>query len=256
MTEFAQSQFWHAASGMPKAVFAGQSVSVVDKHQPRHLPYLQQNLALHVADDAQAVQLNRMQLLTQLKPFGAQRLSWLNQTHSTDVYVETAVPTLTLRDGDGLVTTEQGVALVMMTADCLPIVVSNEQGTEVACLHAGWRGLANGVVEATIAQMQSKASYAWIGAAISQENFEVGAEVKAQFEQLSADFADDFKAKSNGKYLADLYAIATKKLQALGVGQVFGADLCSYADQERFYSYRRNAQTGRMATFVFISASC
>lgn len=256
MTDFNQSNFWCAATGMPKGVFAGQTVSIVDVTQPIVEPYLQQNLALHVKDNAAQVQHNRAQLLQQLQPYGAKQLSWLNQTHSTTVYVVDDVPRLQLQDGDGLVTQQQGIGLVMMTADCLPIVVSNAAGTEVACIHAGWRGLVDGVIEATINTMQSQPSVAWIGAAISQANFEVGAEVKARFENISPSFAEDFIAKPNDKYLADLYAIATKKLNALGVQQVTGADRCSYAETDKFYSYRRHPQTGRMATFVFISASC
>lgn len=253
--QFEQSNFWYAATGMPKGIFAGQTVSIVDNQAPVIEPYLQQNLALHVQDDAARVQQNRAQLLQQLQRYGAKQLSWLNQTHSTTVYTVDAVPQLQLQDGDGLVTQHKGIGLVMMTADCLPIVVSNAEGTEVACLHAGWRGLADGIIEATLAKMQSQASFAWIGAAISQPNFEVGTEVKARFESLSAEFSEDFIAKPNGKFLADLYAIATKKLKALGVQHVTGADRCSYAEKDKFYSYRRHVQTGRMATFVFISAN-
>ena len=253
MKDFSHSLYWYAAQGMPMGVYAGQTRSIVDTAQAITLPYLQQNLALHVKDDAQSVQHNRMRLLQQLKPYGAKRFAWLNQTHSTTVYTETAQPVLHLRDGDGLVTCEKGVALMMMTADCLPIVIANADGSEVACAHAGWRGLADGVLEATAAKMQTEPCYAWIGAAISQPNFEVGAEVKAKFESLRADFSEQFEAKANDKYLADLYAIATKKLQALGVKHITGADRCSYAENDVFYSYRRSATTGRMATFVFIA---
>lgn len=256
MTDFHQSKLWHAASGMPKGIFAGQTVSIVDPQQAQQLPYLQQNLALHVGDDAQQVQANRARLLQVLKPYGVSRLCWLNQTHSTTAYVVDQAPTLSLRDGDGLLTSEKGVGLVMMTADCLPIVVADADGKEVACIHAGWRGLADGVIEATLAKMKTQPTIAWIGVAISQKNFEVGAEVKARFGALDEAFNDAFIAKDNGKYHADLYAIATQKLLALGVITVTGADQCSYEDSARFYSYRRNSQTGRMATFVFISANC
>lgn len=256
MTKFFESLFWHASHSMPKGVFAAQTLSIVDQHKPVVAPYLQQNLALHVGDDAKYVQYNRMHLLEQLQDYGVNRLVWLNQTHSTTVYVEDAVPHLLLRDGDGLVTQEKGVALVMMTADCLPIVVSNQEGTEIACLHAGWRGLADGIIESTLSNMQTSGYSAWIGAAISQPNFEVGEDVRQRFVTLNSDYQDDFMATDNGKFLADLYSIARKKLKALGVSNVSGADRCSYAEIDQFYSYRRQAHTGRMATFVFISASC
>ena len=256
MTDFNQSRFWHAAIGMPKGIFAGQTLSIVDSEDVHELPFLQQNLALHVGDDSQHVQQNRSHLLQALKPFGVNRLVWLNQTHSTIAHVVEQTPVLTLKDGDGLVTSQKGIGLVMMTADCLPIVVSNDDGSEVACIHAGWRGLADGIIEATVAKMNTQPSHAWIGAAISQKNFEVGPEVKARFVELNAEFANAFIEKDNGKYLADLYKLATLKLKALGVEQVTGADQCSYDDAEKFYSYRRAATTGRMATFVFISANC
>lgn len=254
--QFVQSDFWQAASGLPKGVFAGQTLSIVDPTQPIVEPYLQQNLALHVGDDATQVQKNRTRLLQQLQSYGATQLIWLNQTHSRIAHEITDKIQLELLDGDGLVTEQKGIGLVMMTADCLPIVVSNQTGSEVACIHAGWRGLADGIIEATVAKMKTQPSYAWIGAAISQPNFEVGAEVKAHFEGISAAFTEDFIAKDNGKYLGDLYAIATKKLTALGVQQVSGADRCSYEEVDKFYSFRRHSQTGRMATFVFISSNC
>lgn len=255
MTNFFESAFWHASHCMPKGVFAAQTFSIIDQQKPIIEPYLQQNLALHVGDKTKQVQSNRIHLLEQLQAYGVNRLVWLNQTHSTTVYRENAEPSLRLRDGDGLVTQEKGVALVMMTADCLPIVISNQDGTEIACLHAGWRGLADGIIESTVSKMQTPGFSAWIGAAISQQNFEVGAEVKAKFEAINADYANDFLPKQNGKFLADLYSIAIKKLNALGVKAVSGADRCSYAEKQYFYSYRRQAHTGRMATFVFISAN-
>ncbi len=250
---FNQQPYWQAATGLPQQVFAGQTLAIVAPEQEIPQPYLQQNFALHVGDDAQAVQHRRSQLLQQLQPFGLERLQWLNQTHSTVAYPIDDMLSLTLQDGDGLVTQQQGVALMMMTADCLPIVVSNAQGSEVACLHAGWRGLANGIIEATIAKMQTSASVAWMGAAISQTHFEVGSEVKDAFISQHTAFADYFIAKENGKYLADLYAIARYKLKALGVESVSGGERCSYAESDKFYSYRRHAITGRMATFVFIA---
>ena len=140
----------------------------------------------------------------------------------------------------------------MMTADCLPVVLGNADGTEVANLHAGWRGLAGGIIENTIATMQTQPTWAWLGACISQPCFEIGAEVKQAFcEKYPLEFA--FKAgEQAGKYYADLYAIARYILEQHGVTLVSGGDQCTYTQTEDYFSYRRNAKTGRMATFVFM----
>lgn len=258
MIDFSQSQYWHTATGLPKTVYAGQTLAIVDESQSFIVEnfltgFGQQNFGLHVGDNAQLVQNNRMQLLQRLEPFGVKRLQWLNQTHSTTAYPVNDLVNVALLDGDGLVTKQAGVALMMMTADCLPIVVSNAHGDEVACLHAGWRGLANGIIERTIAKMQSPATTAWIGAAISQKHFEVGVDVRDTFIRLNSGYAEDFLDQGHEKYLGNLYSIATKKLKALGVHSVTGADQCSFSEEGRFYSYRRHAKTGRMATFIFIT---
>ncbi|MEB3767629.1 peptidoglycan editing factor PgeF [Acinetobacter sp. MD2] len=240
-------------AGLPTGVYVGQT----KLQHPQCLPSLQPdlagfNLALHVQDDPARVQQHRMQLLQDFMPFGVQKLTWMTQTHSTichtvneQVYFEPLV-------GDGLVTQQKAHALLMMTADCLPVVLGNADGTEVANLHAGWRGLAGGIIENTVATMQSQPTWAWLGACISQPNFEIGAEVKAAFcSKYPLEFA--FKAgQQDGKYHADLYAIARYILQQQGLSLVLGGDACSYAQTEDYFSYRRNAKTGRMATFVFM----
>lgn len=250
------SNLWLTAQGLPSTIYAGQTLSMIDASMDQVQPYLQFNLALHVGDDAAQVQQNRSHLLNALAPLGAIALHWLSQTHSIiahriDANINNNI-TPQLLEGDGLVTSEHGAVLMMMTADCLPIVLSNADGTEVACLHAGWRGLANGIIEATVKRMHSQPTHAWLGAAISQQHFEVGAEVKATFVQENADFESDFLAQADGKFLADLYSIARKKLTALGVSHVSGGTHCTYAEVDKFYSYRRQAVTGRMATFIFI----
>ena len=143
---------------------------------------------------------------------------------------------------------------MMMTADCLPVVLGNADGSEVANLHAGWRGLAQGIVENTITAMQSQPTWAWLGAAISQPNFEIGTEVKlafcAKYPELETAFQDSEKV---GKFYADLYAIARYILKQQGVETVLGGDQCSYQQTDEYFSYRREAKTGRMATFVFMA---
>lgn len=249
---FAQQPLWIAATGLPANVYAGQTLAIVDAAAAQLAPYLQFNLALHVGDQPQAVQARRMQFLAALAPYGGKSLHWLNQTHSTEVLSVDQPLSTQLYAADGLLTQQKGQVLMIMTADCLPIVLCNAAGDEVACLHAGWRGLAAGIIEAGIDKMHSAASHAWIGAAISQAHFEVGDEVRACFVALDADFADDFKPLAAGKYLADLVSIASKKLARSGVQHISGGHRCSYAEPE-FYSYRQQSITGRMASFVFIA---
>ena len=204
-------------------------------------------------DDAQRVQQHRMLLLNELSAFGVDKITWMTQTHSSICHtINEQIPFIAL-EGDGLVTQRTGHALMMMTADCLPIVLGNNEGTEVANLHAGWRGLANRIVENTVTEMKSQPTWAWLGAAISQPCFEVGAEVKAicceQYPELAVAF---ISGQTEGKYQADLYAIARFIFNRLGVETVLGGDQCSYSQAQDYFSYRRDAKTGRMATFVFM----
>ncbi len=214
------------------------------------------NLALHVGDDAALVQTNRMQLLAALRPYGIERVVWLNQTHSTRVVTVGSVLEPALIDADALITGQQGVALAIMTADCLPIMLTDAAGRAVACLHAGWRGLADGVIEATVRQMhtdmQAPPTQAWLGAAIGATAFEVGAEVRERFVTHDAAAERAFVLQPNGRYLADLYQLARRRLQALGIHQIYGGDQCTLSLAEQFYSYRRDGVTGRMATVAFL----
>ena len=241
--------------GLPKGIYVGQT----RVHHTQTLATTNQalngfNLALHVQDDAKRVQRHRMALLQDFASYGVNKVTWMNQTHSTICHtVNEQIPFEPL-EGDGLVTQRQGHALMMMTADCLPVVLGNATGTEVANLHAGWRGLAGGIIENTIATMQSAPTWAWLGAAISQECFEIGAEVKLAFCSKYPALEDAFKAGEKAdKYYADLYAIARYILAQHGVQTILGGDQCSYRQEEEYFSYRRHAQTGRMATFVFMA---
>jgi YfiH family protein len=142
---------------------------------------------------------------------------------------------------------------MMMTADCLPVVLGNVDGSEVANLHAGWRGLAYGIIENTISSMNTQPTWAWLGAAISQPCFEIGAEVKEAFCSKYAELESAFQtAEQAGKHYADLYAIAKFILKQHGVEVVSGGDQCSFSQSNEYFSYRRHAKTGRMATFVFM----
>lgn len=240
--------------GLPQGVFVGQT----QIQHPQALPSRQAelagfNLALHVNDDPKRVQQHRMILLDEFSQYAVNKITWMTQTHSTICHTVNDKIELQALEGDGLVTQTKGHALMMMTADCLPVVLGNAHGTEVANLHAGWRGLAGGIIENTIQEMQTQPTWAWLGAAISQPCFEVGAEVKAAFCAKYSELEQAFQAgEQTDKYYADLYHIARFILKLKGVDLILGGEQCSYLQQQDFYSYRRNAKTGRMATFVFM----
>jgi len=176
---------------------------------------------------------------------------WINQTHG--------VHAVTLeqdsnRDADAAITREPGKVAVVMTADCLPILVCNRAGSEVAAIHAGWRGLQTGVIEATIAALHSPAEQllAWIGPGISQPSFEVGDEVYDAFIDRVANARSCFSANRPGHWLCDLAGLAESVLRTMGLTEVARAPFCSHADAALFYSYRREAVTGRMASLIWI----
>ena len=243
--------------GLPKGVVVGQT----ELSHPHALKTPQTdlegfNLALHVNDQPERVHRHRMSLLNDFSVYGVNRLTWMNQTHSTICHVVNDDMSLHALNGDGLVTQQKQHALMMMTADCLPVVLGNKDGTEVANLHAGWRGLANGIIENTVKAMSTQPSWAWLGAAISQPCFEVGEEVMHTFCDRIPELSSAFqKGDLEGKYYADLYAIARHILKSLGVEQVLGGERCSYTEDQTYYSHRRNSKTGRMATFVFMHSN-
>ena len=213
-------------------------------------PFDSLNLALHVGDDPVHVARNR-ELLQQLLNLPAEPC-WINQTHGTHAV------TLELdnsRDADAAITRLPGVVAVVMTADCLPVLLSNRDGSEVAAVHAGWRGLQAGVIQSTIASMQSSAEQlqAWIGPGISQENFEVGGEVRTAFIDSMQDAKSFFKQNRKAHWLCDLAGLAERVLKIQGVVDVYRDPGCSYRDADDFFSYRRNATTGRMASLIWIT---
>lgn len=177
-------------------------------------------------------------------------LFWLNQVHGADVVLAgsfTGPP-----DADASVSRDAEHVCVVRTADCLPVLFCSADGTEVAAAHAGWRGLAAGVLENTVAAMRSDAKnlLAWLGPAISQQNFEVGSEVRDVFLAHNAAAEACFEANPRGRWQADLYELARRRLAASGVEAIYGGSWCTYADSERFFSYRRDQDTGRMVSFV------
>lgn len=206
------------------------------------------NLGTHVGDDLNHVLANR----AELGRFVGCRMAWLEQTHSTDV-VE-AAPGL-VEEADASWTSETDVACVIMTADCLPVLFCDRAGTRVAAAHAGWRGLAGGILEETVAALgvPPQELLVWLGPAIGPDAFEVGPEVKGIFGSAAA--AECFKPSINpGRYLADIYQLARLRLQAVGVDAIYGGGLCTVDDPTRFYSYRRDGQTGRFASLIWLDS--
>jgi len=218
-------------------------------------PFESNNLALHVGDTEADVWANRQALMNGLGL--EQQPLWLEQVHGTQVvYAPEAGPELR---ADASFSDQPGPACVVMTADCLPVLFCNRQGTEVAAAHAGWRGLCQGILRETLARFtQPKQVMAYLGPAIGPDKFEVGAEVLQAFiegaqnaQQIEA-IQTAFMPTQQGKYLADLYALARAELMSCGLSAIYGGDYCTLTDTERFYSYRREAITGRMATLIWL----
>ena len=216
-----------------------------------HAPYDGFNLAAHVGDDPAAVHANRARLRTALA-LPAEPV-WLKQVHG--VAVVDAAQGGVEPEADGAFATQPGVVCAVLTADCLPVLLCNRAGTKVAALHAGWRGLAGGVIEAGVRAMGVPGSelLAWLGPAIGPASFEVGAEVRAAFNQHDVQAAQAFRAAREGKYLADIYLLARQRLQRLGVATVYGGGFCTVIDRVRFFSYRRDGATGRMASLIWLA---
>lgn len=211
-------------------------------------PFDSFNLGEHVEDDPVAVAKNRQRLLSQL---GCQA-AWLRQVHG--IAVAHADPAAVL-EADASWTATPGIACTIMTADCLPLLFCDRAGTRVAAAHAGWRGLAAGVLEASLDALACAPEevLAWFGPAIGPQAFEVGAEVREAFVGAHPQAAGAFVPSANpGRFLADLYQLARIRLAVRGVGAVYGGGFCTYNDL-RFYSYRRSARTGRFASLIWLA---
>lgn len=211
-------------------------------------PYDSLNLGTHTDDNPLVVEANR-QLLNRFVPTEP---LWLQQVHGIEV-VDAAVASC-LPEADASFSRVAGPVCTVMTADCLPVLFCDDAGTVVGAAHAGWRGLLDGVIEATVAGMKAPSTslMAWLGPAIGPQAFEVGAEVHDAFTAHDAQAASAFTAKSADKWLADIYQLARQRLNKLGIERIYGGDLCTYSDAGRFFSYRRDGQTGRMATMIWL----
>lgn len=217
-------------------------------------PYASFNLGDHVGDNPLAVARNRM-LLAPLLP---SEPVWLKQVHGT--VVVDAAQTMCWPEADAIVSSRPGAVCVVMTADCLPVLLCDAQGSVVGAVHAGWRGLCDGVIEQTVRAMNvlPQTLMAWLGPAIGPQAFEVGAEVRAAFIAGQREAAAAFTLSPGAnmpigeKWLADIYQLARLRLNALGITRIYGGGLCTHTDSARFFSYRRDGVTGRMGTFIWL----
>lgn len=207
------------------------------------------NLGIHVGDDPAAVARNR-ELLRAHVPFEP---FWLEQVHG--VAVADADHDAALPLADAALSRKPGRICVVTTADCLPVLLCERGGSVVAAAHAGWRGLAGGVLEATVAAMGTHVGeiMAYLGPAIGPTAFEVGDEVREAFVNGAPAAQRAFRAGRTGKWFADIYALAHLRLAQAGVEQVFGGGSCTFTDSERFFSFRRDGVTGRMASLIWLA---
>jgi YfiH family protein len=214
-------------------------------------PYASLNLAAHVGDRAEAVVENRRRL-REAATLPGEPL-WLEQVHGVDVLVHEG--TAASRSADASVAFVPARVCAVLTADCLPIVLADRAGTRVGVAHAGWRGLLAGVVEAIIARLGSEPGdlVAWLGPAIGAGAFEVGAEVRDAYARRSAGLAAAFVANDRGRFNADLCGLARAILAGAGVDAVHGGGWCTHTEAARFYSFRRDGVTGRMATLAWLA---
>lgn len=211
--------------------------------------YVSFNLAMHVNDDPQAVAENRARLQTQLPSTPC----WLKQEHTTLIVEAQAYPEPPLADAS--YSREANRVCVVMTADCLPILVCDRAGTIVSAIHAGWRGLAAGILPITLDKLgiPPEDTLVWLGPAIGPLAFELRDDVRQQFLTQGTADASHFTALDD-RFLGDMYAIARSQCAKKGITAVYGGDACTYSDPKRFYSFRRDGETGRMATLIWMGA--
>ncbi len=212
-------------------------------------PFGAMNLGAHTDDDAAAVAENRRRLREYARL--EREPVWLSQVHGNRV-VDADAGHASPPEADGSWSRATGTACAVLTADCLPVLLAARDGSVVGAAHAGWRGLAAGVIEQTVSAMRADPDslLAWLGPAIAQPAFEVGDEVRAAFVSQNAAAEAAFERNEHGRWQADLYLLARQRLGQLGVASISGGGLCTYTDSTRFYSYRRQAKCGRMATLI------
>lgn len=213
-------------------------------------PYASLNLGAHCGDNADDVEENRRRLFAAAQM--PSRPVWLEQVHGNAVLRLTGEPYASKR-ADASWSDTPGTVCAVMTADCLPVLFCNQAGSEVAAAHAGWRGLCDGVLEATLASFNDRPEniMAWLGPAIGPQAFEVGDDVRDAFIAKDSQAASAFRPVGE-KYFADIYQLARQRLTTAGVTKIYGGDRCTFTEKDDFFSYRRDRITGRMASFIWL----
>lgn len=238
---------WPAPDGV-------RAVSTTRRGGVSQPPWASLNLGSHVDDDPECVARNRQHLAATLGLESAS-VGWLAQVHGTGL-VE--LPADGVPEADAATTVRAGQVCAILTADCLPVLFCDQAGTQVAAAHAGWRGLCNGVLEHVVSRFHSPAGdiLAWLGPAIGPRAFEVGPEVRDAFlaEDPHASEAFSSAGARPGHCMANIYLLARRRLEQAGVSRIYGGDLCTVSDPDRFFSYRRDGRTGRLATLVWLSS--
>ena len=213
-------------------------------------PYSSFNLARHVDDDNEKVEVNRQKLKSLLDL--PSEPHWLNQVHGCNVSTDAAE----LTEADASMTSIKGRVCVVMTADCLPVLITDKKGSCVAAVHAGWRGLEQRAIVKTIESMPivPEETLVWLGPAIGPQFFEVGDDVRDLFLIQDNKYAQAFVAvQQSGKWLMDVYHVARQQLLEMNITQVYGGQFCTYQEEQRFFSYRRENITGRMASLIWMT---
>ena len=213
-------------------------------------PYASLNLGTHVGDDPRGVERNR----ARLRPLLPREPLWLRQVHGTQVLI--AEVAQQAPEADAAVTRTPRNVLAVLTADCLPVLFCDSGATVVGVAHAGWRGLAAGILERTVTSLQAPPSslMAYLGPAIGPGVYEVGPEVRDAFARQDPSAREAFAPGRPGKWLADLYALARQRLEKTGIMSIHGGSHCTFSDSERFFSHRRDGETGRMASLIWLAS--
>lgn len=213
-------------------------------------PYNSFNIATHVGDELAMVQKNRAMLNNKI-PGTPQ---WLEQTHSSNVVLLPSDERIPV--ADAVYTEEKNIVCAVMTADCLPLLITDKKGSCVAAIHAGWRGLCDGIIEATIKKLSAKPEslLVWLGPAIGADAYEVGEEVYDAFKNNNNAAREAFTSVSEGHWLFNMYCSAKLQLNEIGVRQIYGGNHCTLSEEEHFFSYRRDGVTGRMASLIWIES--
>jgi YfiH family protein len=235
---------WPAPSGVRAAfTLRGGGVSAA--------PFDSLNVGAHVGDVAAAVTENRRRIRTQLRL--AEEPAWMEQVHGIEVLDLDVHRRAAGIAADAAIARRAGPVCAVQVADCLPVLLAVRDGSAVAAAHAGWRGLAAGVLEATVRNLavEPRRLIAWLGPGIGQSHFEVGDEVRKAFLASDAGAASEFAPNARGRWQCDLAGLVRRRLTALGVAADFGGTWCTYADAARFFSYRRDGRCGRMAALIW-----